>query len=78
MAWLANRGPATLPDILCRMTSCRILSLRPPASDHPIVAWLAAEGRAASLGVLREGLPAFQKAYPFLVTASVKSNAGRR
>ena len=33
---------------------------------------------ARSLSVFREGLEAFRKAYPFLVTTSLKANAARR
>jgi dual specificity MAP kinase phosphatase len=43
--------------------------------DHPVVAFLSQDKHVRSLSIYREGLEAFHKAYPFLVTTSVKAGA---
>jgi len=40
--------------------------------DHPVIQYLAKEGRAASVQFYREGLEAWEARYPYLVTQSVK------
>ena len=81
-AWIGR------PSLLC---SCMLLSwracLRLPCltTACPLPACHAAPPiippncrHARSLSVFREGLEAFRKAYPFLVTTSLKANAARR
>ncbi|BDA42767.1 probable dual specificity protein phosphatase 6 at N-terminal half [Coccomyxa sp. Obi] len=46
--------------------------------DHPVVAFLANDKHAKSLAIYKEGFEGFQKAYPFLCSASVKNNAIKR
>ncbi|KAI3430229.1 hypothetical protein D9Q98_004826 [Chlorella vulgaris] len=46
--------------------------------DHPVVAFLAADKHARSIGLFKEGLDAFQQRYPFLVTTSLRSGAAAR
>ncbi|KAL4422489.1 hypothetical protein ABPG75_008686 [Micractinium tetrahymenae] len=46
--------------------------------DHPVVAFLIKDKHARSMSLYREGLEAFQKQYPFLVTTSLKSGAAAR
>ena len=44
------------------------------SSSHPVIAFLAAEGRCRSLSYYKEGLKSFQDSYPFLVGASIKAH----
>lgn len=46
--------------------------------DHPVVAFLARDKHARSISLYRDGLQAFQKQYPTLVTASLKSGAASK
>jgi dual specificity MAP kinase phosphatase len=41
--------------------------------DHPVIHFLATEGRVASLGFLKDGIDAFEKEFPFLVGQSMKA-----
>ncbi|KXZ47911.1 hypothetical protein GPECTOR_32g524 [Gonium pectorale] len=40
--------------------------------DHPVVRFLAAQGKCASLHMYKDGFEAFARVYPFLCTPSVK------
>ncbi|KAL4421080.1 hypothetical protein ABPG77_001375 [Micractinium sp. CCAP 211/92] len=46
--------------------------------EHPVVAFLLKDKHARSVSLFRDGLEAFQKLYPFLVTTSLKSGAAAR
>eukprot|EP00884_Botryococcus_braunii_P013251 jgi/Botrbrau1/21927/Bobra.0249s0051.1 len=45
--------------------------------DHPVVTFLAREGKCKILGVYKEGIDAFAKEYPFLVSQSTKANSAK-
>ena len=42
--------------------------------DHEVIQFLAKEGRVSSLGYFRDGVDAFEKAFPFLVGQSLKAH----
>ena len=65
-----------LPPVLAGVPAAMPHSL--PCRSPPLPACLSLCRHARSLSVFREGLEAFQKAYPFLVTTSLKANAARR
>eukprot|EP00877_Chromochloris_zofingiensis_P008595 jgi/Chrzof1/398/Cz01g14120.t1 len=45
------------------------------SKDHPVVSFLAREGRCKSLHYYKDGYDAFESKYPFLGTPSVKANS---
>lgn len=57
-----------------------VILFGPPAlrKDHPVVAFLAKEGRARSLQYFPHGFGDLAEAYPFLTTASVRPSSSRR
>ncbi|KAL6767969.1 hypothetical protein ACKKBF_B37295 [Auxenochlorella protothecoides x Auxenochlorella symbiontica] len=57
-----------------------VILFGPPAlrKDHPVVAFLAKEGRARSLQYFPHGFGDLAEAYPYLTTASVRPSSSRR
>lgn len=57
-----------------------VLVLGPEAlkKDHPVIAYLAKEGKAASLHYFKEGFAHIQQQLPYLCSASVKANCSKR
>lgn len=83
----STRLPLTLPYTLCAfvLSDCSagcwwgkavvVYGAEGLKKDHPVIAFLASEGRAASLQYFKDGFEALQKAYPCLCSPSLKANA---
>lgn len=46
--------------------------------DHPVVDFLAKQGKCRSLHYYKDGFDQFERHYPFLCTVSVKANSFKK
>lgn len=46
--------------------------------DHPVLEFFRRDGRAARVTFFKEGIDAIARAYPFLITSSIKGNVTKR